>query len=295
MKTIPAILSLSAAFAVHPLHAVEDQPIQWNPEVTQGSAVVEWVESAGKRELKIVNATNQPATVQLAIIESPEIQSSYYGIDGQVGHEGVEGVGFLEMWNHFPAGANGQPTAFFSRTLSDTGLSKKLSGTSENRPFRLPFNAEGSASTPNRLVINLQLPGKGTVYLGPATLHNYSNAAALMSQLGSWWPVTWSGWIGGIVGTVFGCWCTLIGFLSQKGKARSFVMASWVVNVAVGSVSLVIGLIALAMKQPYHVWYPLILIGVILLGVLLGNRRKIMAHYTEIEERRMAALDAAAR
>ncbi len=295
MKTPVTILSLGIVLGASPAIAADGKPIEWKPAVINGTAIIEWTDTTDGKELKISNGKGEPTAVQLGVLESPEVKSNFYGIDGRVRHEGVEGVGYLEMWNHFPAGAKGQPTAFFSRTLAESGLMKKLSGDSGLRPFRLPFNAEGTDARPSRLVVNLHLPGKGSVYLQLGALRDYPDAGTLFSQLGSWWPVTASGWIGGIFGTVFGCWGGLIGYLSQKGRARSFVMASWVINIAAGLLSLMVGLTALAMAQPYHVWYPLLLIGVILPVVLLGNRKKIMANYAEVEERRMAAVDAVAR
>ena len=58
----------------------------------------------------------------------------------------------------------------------------KLKGTSDWRAFLLPFNAEGAKGKPTKLVINVVLPGKGTVYLRGLVLSEVKkNAGAATS------------------------------------------------------------------------------------------------------------------
>jgi hypothetical protein len=60
---------------------------------------------------------------------------------------------------------------------------------------------------------------------------------------------------------------------------------------ASGLASLAVGLVALALDQPYAVWYPLLLMGVldpVLAFSLLPSARR---RFEEIELRRMRALD----
>jgi hypothetical protein len=46
----------------------------------------------------------------------------------------------------------------------------RISGTSSWRPISLPFDRTGTTNSPTRLEINIFLPGRGTVFLGPARL-----------------------------------------------------------------------------------------------------------------------------
>ncbi len=97
---------------------------------------------------------------------------------------------------------------------------------------------------------------------------------------GNWRPSNWSmasgwgsiermvvrsnrGWIGGIFGTLFGIGGGVVGWLTQHGKGRLFVHLFWGLGLCVGIVSLVAGVLAIACQQPYGVWYPLALIGVL--------------------------------
>ena len=113
----------------------------------------------------------------------------------------------------------------------------------------------------------------------------------MVTAAGAWWSVTWSGWIGGGLGALFGCFGGLLGLLSRKGQARGFVLGSSCVMMVIGVVFLLVGIAALALSQPYHVFYPFLLLGVILSVVMFGTRKQMRANYQAAEERRMAAMD----
>ena len=274
--------------------AVGAQPVkvEWKPVLPADSSIkTEWVQNGEQRLLKIVSAFEGPIWLTVATIENPAINSDYYGIQGRVKYDLEGPPGILEMWNHFPGKGTNGPTAHFSRTMAEFGLLAKLSGTSDFRDYRLPFNAKGTHAGPSKLVVNVHFAGKGTVWLSPATLHEYANPAEMFTAAGAWWPVTWAGWIGGCLGTVFGCFGGLIGYLSGKGRAREFVLVSSYVMIALGGISLLVGIVAVSTGQPYHVFYPLLLLGVILTTVMLGTRKQMNANYQAAEEKRMAAMD----
>jgi hypothetical protein len=44
--------------------------------------------------------------------------------------------------------------------------------------------------------------------------------------------------------------------------------------------------------SPYHVWYPLALVGVLLLGIMARAMSQFRRRYAELEMRRMASVDA---
>src|SRR5687768_11923086 len=65
--------------------------------------------------LRVENAGPDPLQATLFVLEQPKITTDFYKIVGEVRYENVAGDGFLEMWNHFGAGA------FFSRTMGESG------------------------------------------------------------------------------------------------------------------------------------------------------------------------------
>jgi hypothetical protein len=48
------------------------------------------------------------------------------------------------------------------------------------------------------------------------------------------------------------------------------------------------------MDQPYAVWFPLLLLGGLLVGILPVRLRQYRRHYETLELRRMSSLDTAA-
>jgi len=83
----------------------------------------------------------------------------------------------------------------------------------------------------------------------------------------------------------------LIGTLCSLGRGRRFVLTGLVAIGISGLLLLAVGGAALALGQPYEVWYPLVLMGlldpVLAFSLLPGARRRFEA----VELRRMQALD----
>ena len=97
--------------------------------------------------------------------------------------------------------------------------------------------------------------------------------------------------LGGIGGGLIGLWGALIGILSSRGKARRFVLTSANALFVIGIASLVGGMAALATGQPYAVYYPLLLIGIILVVVIGKMRASLSARYEQLELKRMQSMD----
>jgi hypothetical protein len=96
--------------------------------------------------LKIV-FTNDTMQATLLTITNPPISATVYAIIGKIKYESVEGDGFLEMWNYFPPAKPGSPgEKYFSRTLGDSGPMGKITGSSDWRVFKLPFDRAGAVA-----------------------------------------------------------------------------------------------------------------------------------------------------
>jgi hypothetical protein len=236
--------------------------------------------------LVIANTQSAPITVSLLALPDPGITTTQYALTGSVSYEGVTGTGYLEMWNYFQGGG-----AYFSKTLGESGPMGSLRGSSNWRPFSLPFFSNAEAGAPSKLEFNLVLPGPGTVRLGPLRLVQYPEGYNPFSTPGAWWNDRTAGWIGGIGGSICGSLGALIGILSGLGKSRRFVILLCVLLIAFGLACLMAGAIAWLVSQPYAVYYPLLLFGVICTAVVGGILPGILRRYRQIELRRMTSMD----
>jgi len=234
--------------------------------------------------LKVVNETSEPKTVNVLTLEKPGITKPHYVLSGQVRYEAVEGKAYLEMWSHFADGS-----AFFTRTLAQSGPLQAVSGTSGWRPVRLYFDASGAKAAATKLVLNVVLPGKGTVYLSPFKLTQQDTA---VQDAGAWWGDRGGGILGGILGTLLGLIGAAIGILSSQGKARGLVTGTLKATLACGVVLLIAGSVALWQAQPYAVYYPLVLLGLLATVLPAAMLPVVRKRYEDIELRKMQARDA---
>jgi hypothetical protein len=232
--------------------------------------------------LKVASASTNPTSATVLQIENPQITAPRYHITGKVRYQNVEGTGYLEMWSYFPGGGQ-----YFSRTLADQGPMMKLQGSSEWRPFVLPFDATG-APAPTRLVVNVFLQGRGTVYLGPLELSEESGTGP--GTRGDAGRVI--GLAGGIAGAVIGCLGALIGVLTSLGRARRFVIASTTSLIVLGTLAFTASVVALTSVRSYPGAYrALLLFGFLSSVVPLALLPAIRKRYEGIELRTMRAHD----
>jgi hypothetical protein len=75
------------------------------------------------------------------------------------------------------------------------------------------------------------------------------------------------------------------------GRARRLVLSLLTFMIAASAVALLLGGVALAIGQPYTVYYPLLLLGVIGVAVPVGSLVAFRKRYEQLELRRMSAFD----
>ena len=244
-------------------------------------------ETAGFERLAIESQGGEPSTTTVLTIAKPPITSRSYAIAGQVRYDGVEGKGCLEMWSHFPGGKQR-----YSRTLG-TGPMGPLEGSSGWRRFVLPFRTGQGGPPPEKLVVNVVLPGRGKVVLGRVALSQFEPGEDPLSVPGQWWDGRTAGLIGGGLGALLGLLGAVIGCLASLGRGQGFVLAALRVMLVLGLASLAAGIVAVVQTQPYAVYYPLLLLGVLCAVLPLGLLRVVRRRYQELELRQMAAEDIA--
>jgi biotin transporter BioY len=107
-----------------------------------------------------------------------------------------------------------------------------------------------------------------------------------------WFDANRYAWIPGTAyGVAAGLMGVLVGWLAPRGRARNFILRTWFALWAVAVALLIAGIAALANRQPWGVWYGLVLPGTIGTLVVGANWVVILKRYREAEERRLAAKD----
>ena len=123
-----------------------------------------------------INAVPGKQQYQLAVMPQPGISSPVYALKGMVRYANVEGDAYLQMNNDF-----GETGVFFTKSLAPAGPLGKISGSSDWRPFILPFfaNQGDQAGTgtlvPDELTLELHLPAAGTVAIRDVRLFQYAS------------------------------------------------------------------------------------------------------------------------
>jgi hypothetical protein len=270
-------LSVSAASAQDLLREFSWSELQRDGRLPAGQLLPSNSSTPGE-QLRIENPWGKPRTVRLLDLKNPGVTSLRYVVEGSIRYRDVKATSYLEMWSWF---ANGG--AYFSRTLGGSEPMGSIEGSSDWRACALPFVSDPKTGPPTRIAVNMVFGGGGTVDLRPMKLLEYRDG---------WWSDAAAGWIGGIGGSVVGLLGAIVGTLAGIGKARRFVLALMAAVALAGVASLLAGLVAVGMRQPYAVYYPLLLGGVLSTAIFGGQIPMVRRRYQQIELRKMAALDA---
>ena len=130
--------------------------------------------------------------------------------------------------------------------------------------------------------------------IGPAPMASAGrhSASAAHAAPGPWWSDRAAGLYGGVAGAVIGLLGGLIGVLTSMGKARALVIGLVRGQIVLGVISLIFGLVAIFKGQPYAVWEPALLGGILLTALYGGLIRTIEPRYRDIELQKMRLQDA---
>lgn len=263
-----------------------------------------FVVDAGKSDLvshpadgtvRVVAPYGEPAVVPLGSFPIKDMQSRTYTLQLTVDHSIVGQPAYFEMWTELDDGRR-----FFSKTLASVGPMKKLAGTAERREVVIPASLKGSSQNAIAAELLLVMPSGGTVTLRKGGLVDLPGGFGSLGQLAGgpnpWLPA----WFGAVFGSVFGVLCGCLGafysYSFRSGKLWELMQFFPTVFGVLSAVILVVGIVAIALRQPYHVWYPLVLIGA--LGVMLAPtlswqmKRQFPKEASSFEDRQMQAMDA---
>jgi len=278
-RSVVAVAVAVAALLANSAVAVAQEPV----------ASVDWASTpplSGEVASGNARVIADPAggTFPLAKIEAPDLGTVGYAIRGQVRYADVTGQGYLEMWSYFADGSR-----YFSRTLATQGPMAVLSGTSDSRPFELPFSLQG-ATGPERLEVNVVLPGSGTVEVSPLELVRLDADAA---GGGAWLSDRSIGVAGALIGVAVGIFAASIAWLVGHRRGRRFVLPAMTAAMAAGIGLIALSVVGVATGQPPNVVL-LVLVGGLVLaaafGIAIPRTRRL---YADAELRKMRAMDQA--
>lgn len=255
------------------------------------SSLSEFVTTASDGTVTISVPAGQAATIPLGEYPTTAMQSRVYAVQMQVDHAVGSAPAYFEMWTSLREGG-----AFFSKTLGTQGPMRHLLGHETGRDVIIPASLEGSNKSATRCNLSLVLPAGGDVTIRKARMLDVpAGLHFLVAASGQWFP----GWMGGVIGAVFGVACGCLGSLYRYSHRSGFLWNAMqhfpIALTAISAVILLAGIAALRVKQPYAVWYPLVLIGVLgsLGGPLLQwqTKRQAPQEVVSFEERQMHAMD----
>jgi hypothetical protein len=108
-----------------------------------------------------------------------------------------------------------------------------------------------------------------------------------------WWTDPQAGLVGGIggsvVGVLGGTLGTVAGICAPRGKCKWLVYGLAAFLMGTGIISLIAGVAAVLLHQPYGVYYPLILLGFISTVGMGGLLPVIRLRYRQADNRRLDA------
>ena len=108
-----------------------------------------------------------------------------------------------------------------------------------------------------------------------------------------WWTQQAAGLVGGGLGGLVGVLGAVVGVVAgvyaPRGRGKGVVVGGLWVMIGLGVVCLVGGVVAVVVRQPYHVFYPLLLIGFVASVVGGCNAPVVLRRYRQAESRRLSA------
>lgn len=94
--------------------------------------------------------------------------------------------------------------------------------------------------------------------------------------------------LGSSIGILGGAWGAMAGVFARQGKHRQLILSFAVGLVVVGIASLGVALAALFMRQPITVYWPFLLVGLVLTVSILPNYFVAKKAYRNAELRKIA-------
>jgi len=107
-------------------------------------------------------------------------------------------------------------------------------------------------------------------------------------------PTRFGIWYGGMGGGFMGSCAVMLGIaaavLASRGKGRNFILGTFTFMKWFGRVNLGLGLYAIYQHQPFGIWYPLIVIGLLFSVLFTLLRPVVRKRYEEVQQQMASRL-----
>jgi hypothetical protein len=207
-------------------------------------------------------------------LDTSHLASHHIALLGSISPDRATGDVTFVMWAEFPDGKRHNSEAVVHLDGSQVGWSD----------FRLPMHS--ADSPPVRITLSVIMVGEGGIILGPVALLD------ITPPTDAWWSNRSGGWVGAILGTSLGLIGALIGVLGSRPKYLRLASGIMLLAIAVGIVLLLTGIGAVCLKQPYAVYYPLLLSGGLTTAIMAPLFIQARRRQQQNELRKIRALDA---
>lgn len=110
-----------------------------------------------------------------------------------------------------------------------------------------------------------------------------------------WYSENLSLWIGilsiGIIALLLALLTLLILKRASKGKWKKTIFTIQKLSIFLGIIVLVVGIVALVVKQEFHVWYPLCMVGIMLIFIMTPQLLIVSRIYSSIAKKEVKTDD----
>lgn len=199
-------------------------------------------------------------------VTGPQLESAVFALRGQVRYSSVDGEAFIAVHIIYADGVT-----LDARSDHPQGLGAPLTGDSEWRSFEVVMSGH-EGERPERLEVRLIMPGRGGVVFGAIRVVELSARGLPARRLAAtrpWWNEHRTKEIFVITGLTFSALLFFVIVLAIFARGRGAALGILNLIVFTGAGGLLGALIAAYFKQPWAVWFPLLLCGLALFFIPL--------------------------
>lgn len=280
LMTTTVVVVLLAAAAIVPAAEVVAEVGWEDATVPEAPAGVQLAVRGGAPARLAVTSDGGRRVAPLARVASPPVGWPGWRVDGEVRLERLDGPAFAEMWVEYSDGAR-----YFSRSRPWPA------GSSGAVAFSLPFRPDPSSPPPVALDLQLVLDGPASLTVGPLRVVRAERSDDLKAPVGGWWSERTGAIVGAAAGAGLGLLGALLGVLIARGAALRLAAGALLALALAGVAAVAVAAVGLATGQPYGVWYPFGLVGLIAAVVGFALRPVARSRAQQAEDQRMRAAD----